>query len=38
VAPAGIIVAIKKVRNFTPGADGLTGSFANLWIDPHAEG
>jgi peptide/nickel transport system substrate-binding protein len=36
VAPAGIIVANKRVKNFAPGAEGLTGSFADLWIDPSA--
>ncbi|MBS7703769.1 ABC transporter substrate-binding protein [Chelatococcus asaccharovorans] len=36
VAPAGIIVAAKKVRNFAPGAEGLNGSFADLWIAPDA--
>jgi peptide/nickel transport system substrate-binding protein len=36
VAPAGVIVANRKVKNFAPGAEGLTGSFADLWIDPQA--
>jgi len=36
VASAGIIVANKKVKNFAPGAEGLTGSFADIWIDPSA--
>jgi peptide/nickel transport system substrate-binding protein len=38
VAPAGVIVANRKVRNFAPGAEGLTGSFADLWIDPRVAG
>jgi peptide/nickel transport system substrate-binding protein len=37
VAPAGVIVANKKVRNFARGAEGLTGSFADLWINPRVE-
>lgn len=36
VAAAGVIVANKKVKNFAPGAEGITGSFADLWIDPSA--
>ncbi|MEW6644880.1 MAG: ABC transporter substrate-binding protein [Pseudomonadota bacterium] len=36
VAPAGVIVAHRKVRNFAPGAEGITGSFADIWIDPNA--
>jgi peptide/nickel transport system substrate-binding protein len=34
IAAAGIIVANRRVKNFAPGAEGLTGSFADLWIDP----
>jgi peptide/nickel transport system substrate-binding protein len=37
VAPAGVIVANRKVKNFAPGAEGLTGSFADLWIDPNTD-
>lgn len=35
VAPSGVIVANRRVKNFAPGAEGLTGSFASLWIDPN---
>jgi len=34
VAAGGVIIANRKVRNFAPGAEGLNGSFADLWIDP----
>lgn len=36
VAAGGVIIANRKVRNFAPGAEGLNGSFADLWIDPSA--
>ncbi|MEH2549841.1 peptide/nickel transport system substrate-binding protein [Bradyrhizobium sp. AZCC 2262] len=35
IAASGVIVANKRVKNFAPGAEGLTGSFADLWIDPN---
>lgn len=34
IAPSGIIVAHRKVKNFAPGAEGITGNFADLYIDP----
>ncbi|GJD48337.1 Oligopeptide-binding protein AppA [Methylobacterium crusticola] len=34
IAPSGIIVAHRKVKNFAPGAEGLNGTFADLFIDP----
>jgi peptide/nickel transport system substrate-binding protein len=36
VAAGGVIIANRKIRNFAPGAEGLNGSFADLWIDPSA--
>lgn len=36
VAAGGVIVASRKVKNFAPGAEGINGSFADLWIDPAA--
>ncbi len=36
VAPSGVIVANRRVKNFAPGAEGLNGSFADLWISPDA--
>jgi hypothetical protein len=36
VAPAGIIVANKRVKNFATTADGLNSSFADLYLAPHA--
>jgi peptide/nickel transport system substrate-binding protein len=36
VAPAGIIVANKRVKNYAPTAEGLNNSFADLYLDPQA--
>jgi len=36
VAPAGVIVANKRVKNFATTADGLNSSFADLYLAPHA--
>ncbi|MGY2047863.1 ABC transporter substrate-binding protein [Methylobacterium sp. JK268] len=34
IAPSGVIVAHRKVKDYAPGAEGLTGTFADLYIDP----
>jgi peptide/nickel transport system substrate-binding protein len=34
IAPPTIIVAKKSVQNYAPGAEGLSGTFADAWIDP----
>ncbi len=36
VAPSGVIVANKRVRNFAPGGQGMSNSFADVWLDPSA--
>ncbi len=36
IAPPTIIVAKKTVKNYAPGAVGLSGNFADTWIDPAA--
>jgi peptide/nickel transport system substrate-binding protein len=33
IAPPTIIIAKKSVKNYAPGAEGLSGSFADTWID-----
>lgn len=36
IAAGNQIVANKKVKNFATGAQGLNGSFADIWFDPNA--
>jgi peptide/nickel transport system substrate-binding protein len=34
IAPPTIVVAKKSVQNYAPGAEGLSGNFADTWVDP----
>jgi len=34
IAPPTIVVAKKSVQNYAPGAEGLSGNFADAWVDP----
>ncbi|MCX5493706.1 ABC transporter substrate-binding protein [Kaistia dalseonensis] len=36
IAPPTIIVSKKTVKNYAPGGEGLSGSFADAYIDPNA--
>ncbi|MER8525037.1 ABC transporter substrate-binding protein [Mesorhizobium sp. M0814] len=36
IAPPTIIIARKTVKNYAPGAEGLSASFADAYIDPNA--